>query len=111
VLILDKNIRIKSANRSFCKMFHENEDDIMGMSLYKLGNNQWNTPRLRELLEDIVPKNMRFHDFEVEHDFPVIGNKTMLLNAHKIIQKSKNEELIILTIADITEGNGSKLGS
>jgi two-component system, chemotaxis family, CheB/CheR fusion protein len=103
VLILDKNIRIKSANKSFCKMFHVIEDDIMGVSLYKLGNNEWNIPRLRELLEDIVPKNVRFHDFEVQHLFPVIGQKTMLLNAHRIIQQSQNEELIVLTIADITE--------
>ncbi len=103
VLILDKNIRIKSANKSFCKMFQVIEDDITGVSLYKLGNNQWNIPRLRELLEDIVPKNIRFHDFEVEYSFPVIGQKTMLLNAHRIIQKSQNEELIVLTIADITE--------
>ena len=103
VLILDKNIRIKSANKSFCKMFHVMEDDIIGLSLYKLGDNEWNIPRLRELLEDIVPKNVRFHDFEVEHLFPVIGQKTMLLNAHRIIQRSQNEELIVLTIADITE--------
>ena len=103
VLILDKNIRIKSANKSFCKMFHVIEDDILGVSLYKLGNNEWNIPSLRELLEDIVPKNIRFQDFEVEHLFPVIGQKTMLLNAHRIIQQSQNEELIVLTIADITE--------
>ncbi|MES2795879.1 MAG: CheR family methyltransferase [Bacteroidota bacterium] len=103
VLILDKNIRIKSANKSFCKMFHVIEDDIIGISLYKLGDNQWNIPRLRELLENIVPKNIRFHDFEVESIFPVIGQKTMLLNAHRIVQESRNEELIILTIADITE--------
>jgi two-component system, chemotaxis family, CheB/CheR fusion protein len=103
VLILDKNIRIKSANMSFCKMFHVVEDDVLGESLYKLGNSQWNIPSLRELLENIVPKNVRFHDFEVEHVFPIIGKKTMLLNAHRIIQESQNEELIVLTIADITE--------
>ena len=103
VLILDKNIRIKSANKSFCKMFKVIEDDITGVSLYKLSSNQWNIPRLRELLEDIVPKNIRFHDFEVEQDFPIIGQKTMLLNAHRIIQQRQNEELIVLTIFDITE--------
>jgi two-component system, chemotaxis family, CheB/CheR fusion protein len=103
VLILDKNIRIKSANKSFCKMFNVVEEDITDVSLYKLGNGQWNIPRLRELLEDIVPKNVRFHDFEVENSFPAIGQKTMILNAHRIVQQSQNEELIILTIADITE--------
>jgi len=103
MLILDKDIRIKSANKSFCKIFQVTEDESIGISLYKLGNNQWNIPSLRELLEDIVPKNIRFHDFEVDHTFPVIGHKTMLLNAHRIIQQSHNEELIVLTIIDITE--------
>ncbi len=103
VLILDKNIRIKTANKSFCKMFHVTEEESIGVSLYKLGNNQWNILRLRELLEEIVPKNIQFHDFEVEHTFPTIGHKTMLLNAHRVIQQSQNEELIVLTITDITE--------
>jgi PAS domain S-box-containing protein len=103
MLILDKDIRIKSANKSFCKIFHVTEDECLGVSLYKLGNNQWNIPPLRELLEEIVPKNIRIHDFEVDHTFPVIGHKTMLLNAHRIIQQSHNEELIVLTIIDITE--------
>ena len=103
MLILDKDIRIKSANKSFCKKFQVTEDESIGISLYKLGNNQWNIPRLRELLEDIIPKNIHFHDFEVEHTFPIIGHKVMLLNAHRIIQQNKNEELIILAITDVTE--------
>jgi len=103
MLILDKDMRIKSANKSFCKIFHVTEEESIGVSLFRLGNNQWNIPRLRELLEDIVPKNIRFHDFEVEHDFPVIGKKSMLLNAHRVIQQTNNEELIVLTIIDITE--------
>ncbi len=103
VVILDKNIRIRTANKSFCKMFHVTEEECQGVSLFKLGNNQWSILKLRELLEDIIPKNIRFHDFEVEHTFPVIGHKTMLLNAHRILQKSANEELIVLTITDITE--------
>ncbi|MBK6998350.1 MAG: PAS domain-containing protein [Lewinellaceae bacterium] len=103
MLILDKNIRIKSANQSFCKTFHVREEDIIGVSLFKLNDNKWNIPQLRELLEDIVPKNNPFHDFEVENVFPVIGHKTLLLNAHRIIQESKHEEFIVLTIADITE--------
>jgi len=103
MLVLNKHIRIVSANNSFCKTFHVTEKECLGVSLYKLGNNQWNIPRLKELIEDIVPKNIRFHDFEVEHTFPIIGNKTMLLNAHRIQQQSQNEELIVLTISDITE--------
>jgi len=103
VLILDKYMRIISTNKSFCKVFHVIEDEIIGIILYKLGDSQWNLPRLRELLEEIVQKNNRFHDFEVEQTFPIIGQKTLLLNAHRIVQESKNEEFIVLTIADITE--------
>ncbi len=103
MLVLDKHIRIKSANKSFCRTFKVIEDDVIGVPLYKLGGHEWNIPRLRELLEEIVPKNNRFHDFEVEIEFPVIGHKILLLNAHRIVQQSKNEELIVLTIIDATE--------
>lgn len=103
VLILDKDIKIKSVNKSFCKTFHVTEEECIGKSLYKLGNNQWNIQGLRELLEEIVPKNNCFYDFEVVHTFSGLGEKTMLLNAHRITQKLSNEELIVLTIVDITE--------
>lgn len=103
MLVLDKDIRIKSANKSFYKTFQVTEEESLGLSLYKLGNSQWNIPRLRVLLEDIVFKNNTFHDFEVEHTFPAIGHKIMLLNAHRIIKESTKEELIVLSISDYTE--------
>lgn len=103
MLILDKNFKVKSANESFCKMFQVTEAECIGVLLYKLGDNQWNIPRLRELLDDVVSTNYRLHDYEVELTFPLIGDKTMLLNAHRITQQSKNDELIVLTIFDITE--------
>ncbi|MCF8448342.1 MAG: response regulator [Taibaiella sp.] len=103
MLIIDKDIRIVSANKSFYKTFHVSEENSIGVSLYKLGDNQWNIPGLRDLIEDIVPKNIRFHDFEVKHVFPKLGRKIMLLNAHRITKQSNNEELIVLTIIDVTE--------
>jgi two-component system CheB/CheR fusion protein len=103
VLILNKDIKIKSANKSFYKTFQVTEAESIGKSLFKLGNNQWNIPRLRELLEEIVPKKNSFFDYEVEHTFPEIGLKIMVLNAHRIVQQNINEELIVLTIVDITE--------
>ncbi len=103
MLILDKNIRIKSVNKSFCKTFQLTEEDVTGVLLYKVSNNHWNIPRLRELLEEIVSNNTPFHNFEVEHIFPEVGHKILLLNAHRIVQLSHDEELIILTIVDITE--------
>jgi len=103
LLILDKNLRVKSANKSFYKNFKVKEAETEGMLLYDLGNGQWNIPRLRELLDDIIPKNSHFQDFELKHNFPGIGEKIMLLNASRIIQKTQQEQLILLAIEDITD--------
>ncbi|MDP1842438.1 MAG: CheR family methyltransferase, partial [Sediminibacterium sp.] len=103
MIVLDKNLRVKSANRTFYITFNVKEEETEGMLLYELGNNQWNIPRLRELLENILPKKSHFHHFEITHTFPSIGEKTMLLNARKIIQKMNHEELILLAISDVTD--------
>ena len=103
VLILDKNYKIISANNTFYKTFKVKAEESIGKSLYNLGNNHWNIKGLRDLLEDVIPKNNSFYDYEVEHTFPTIGTKTMLFNAHKILQNNNNDELIVLTIVDITE--------
>lgn len=103
LIVLDKNLRVKAANKRFYKKFNTNVEETEGMLLYNLGNKQWDIPRLRELLEEILPKNSHFHNFEITHTFPGIGEKTMVLNARRIIQKKNHEELILLAIADVTE--------
>lgn len=103
MVILDKNLRVRSANRSFYKNFRVKEKETEGTLLYDLGNKQWNIPRLSELLEDIIPKNTQFHDFEVIHTFPDIGKKIMLLNANRIVQERHGVQLILLAIQDVTE--------
>jgi two-component system CheB/CheR fusion protein len=103
MLILDKDLRVKSANKSFYNNFQVTEEETERTLLFDLGNKQWDIPRLRKLLEEIIPKNTRFHDFAVNHAFKGIGNKTMLLNASRIVQKGHGEQLILLAINDITE--------
>ena len=103
MIVLDKNLRVKSANKTFYKTYNAKVEETEGMLLYDLGNRQWNIPRLRELLEEILPRNSHFHDFEITHTFPDIGEKTMVLNARRIIQKRNHEELILLAFADVTE--------
>ncbi len=103
MLILDKHFRIKSANKAFFKKFHVIQTGTEGLLLYELGNHQWDIPRLRELLETIIPKNTYFDAYEITHTFPDIGKKTMLLNARRIVQKTLNEQLILLTFTDVTE--------
>lgn len=103
MLILDKSLRVKSASKTFYKVFKVTEEETEGIKLYELGNRQWNIPRLRELLEDILPNNTHFYDFEITHTFPLIGEKTMLLNARRIVHNTIHEELILLAFADVTE--------
>jgi two-component system CheB/CheR fusion protein len=103
VIVLDMNLRIKSANRSFYRIFQVNETETEGMLIYEVGNHQWDIPRLRELLEDIIPGNTQFHGFEVTHIFPHIGKKIMMLNARRIVQKVHRQQLLLVAIEDVTE--------
>jgi len=103
MLILNKNLQVKSASKSYYKKFLTTKKETEGASLFKLGNNQWDIPKLRELLDAILSKNSRFENFEVTHVFPVVGEKIMLLNASSIIQKTNHEKLILLALEDITE--------
>jgi two-component system CheB/CheR fusion protein len=103
MIVLDKNLHVKSANKSFYKKFLVNKQETEGKPLFELGNKQWDIPELRELLEEILSKNSHFENFEVTHLFPDVGEKVMLLNASRIIQKTHREKLILLAIEDITE--------
>lgn len=108
ILILDKELRVMAANGSFYKTFQVEPKDTEKRIVYELGNSQWDIPALRKLLENILPKNTFFKGFEVAHDFPVIGQRTMILNARQIFFKEdSNSELfppiILLVIEDVTE--------
>ncbi|MGZ5220683.1 MAG: ATP-binding protein, partial [Chitinophagaceae bacterium] len=103
MLVLGKDLRVKSANKAFYEKFGVTEEQTVGVLLYDLGNKQWNIPALRKLLEDIIPKNSHFYNYEVKHTFLNLGEKIMSLNASRIIQKTHREQLILLIIADITE--------
>jgi nitrogen-specific signal transduction histidine kinase len=101
-LILDGNLRVLSANRTFYTIFLTTAEETEKKLVYKLGNGQWNVPKLKILLEDILPKNTHFDDFRVEHDFPQIGHKVMVINARKVFTPKK-EEIIMMAIEDITK--------
>ncbi|HYV95263.1 MAG TPA: PAS domain S-box protein [Chitinophagales bacterium] len=103
VIILDDHLRVISANPSFYKIFHVTEEETMGKMLFDLGNGQWNIPKLRQLLEEIIPNNQQFLGFEVHHTFPDIGKKIMVLNAKRLVQKTQQKHLIFLAIEDATE--------
>ena len=101
-LVLDQDLRVKSANKTFYQTFKITEKETEGRLIYSLGNRQWDIPKLRQLLEEIITTNNHFYGFEVMHNFPGIGEKIMLLNAHKLVQQSTQQEMIVLAIEDVT---------
>ena len=103
LVVLDSDLKIVKANYSFYQTFNVKPGETEGTLIYDLGNRQWDIPKLRELLEDILPENTVFNDFEVEHNFEAIGRKIMLLNARRIYKKSNQTQLILLAIEDVTE--------
>ena len=103
LIVLDQDLRVVTVSRSFYEFFKVNPEETVGQLIYDLGNKQWDIPKLRELLEDILPKKATFDNYEVEHDFSTIGRRIMLLNARQIQRASGKERIILLAIEDITE--------
>ena len=102
LLILDTTLRVQSGNRAFYRTFQVSPDETENRLIYELGNGQWDIPALRTLLEDIVPTSSVFNDFELEHDFPALGRRVMLLNARKL-QAGHHGELLVLAMEDVTD--------
>jgi two-component sensor histidine kinase/PAS domain-containing protein len=103
LLVLDNHLRVVKANPAFLHTFQVRSEDAAGQLIYELGNRQWDIPALRTLLEQAISENSHVEDFRVEHDFPSIGRKVMLLNAHRINGEAERPHLILLAISDITE--------
>lgn len=103
LVILDSDLRVQRAAPGFYRTFQVSPAETEGVLLYQLGNGQWNIPRLRSLLENILPRNTSFQNFEVEHTFPRIGRRSMLLNARRIRHDRDGGELILVAIEDVTE--------
>ena len=111
LLVLDDQLRVKTANRSFYNTFRVTPDETQGCRLSDLGNGQWNIPKLRTMLEGLIRKNGRFQDFEVDHDFPRIGPRTMLLNARVIFWEKTRTQMVLLAMQDITERKQEETGA
>lgn len=101
-LVLDDKFHVLAASRSFYETFKVDPDQTHGCLLYDLGNGQWDIPALRLLLETIIPEKAAMDGFEVEHDFPGIGRKTMLLNARKVLYEDSPNTTILLAFSDVT---------
>ena len=107
LLVLDKGLIVKSANPEFCRVFKVTAAETLNRRIYDLGNGQWNLPQLRTLLEDILPQNSQFQDFEVSYDFPDVGPKTMRLNARRLAYDRSRQPLILLAIEEVNKPENS----
>lgn len=96
LVMLDADLNVVSASRAFYHYFQARPDETMGRSLFELGNRQWDIPDLRVLLETVLPRNESFDDYNVEHDFPGIGHRRMILNARRIL----GNQMILLAIEE-----------
>ena len=105
LLVLDGTLRVRRATDFFYKTFRVTPQKTEGRRLYELGNGQWNIPELRTLLEEVLSRKTSVHDFEVEHEFPQIGRKRMLLNARRIERDIHGEQLILLSIEEVRTEN------
>jgi PAS domain-containing protein len=108
ILLLDKDARIIAANESFYSRFETRPEDTEGKIVYELGNGQWAIPALQQLISDILPKDGFFRGFEVDHEFPAIGRRVMMLNGCRIYRRGDDGSdrfppIILLAMEDITE--------
>jgi two-component system CheB/CheR fusion protein len=103
LVILDKELKVKSANKAFYEKFLVDEEDARGKSLFAFGNGQWERPDLKKALDNVLPGKINIADFEVSGDFPLLGERIMLLNASRIIRDHSEEQSILVSIEDVTE--------
>jgi len=108
LLAIDQDLRVIKASRSFYQFFKVTAGETIGKLIYELGNHQWDIPKLRELLEKIIPEKNSFDNYEVEHNFSTIGKRVMLLNARQVKRAFGKEQVILLVIEDITERKGKE---
>ena len=103
LLVLDQQLRVVTASRAFCRTFRMNPQDIQGRPVYELGVGQWDIPELRLLLGEVAPQHAVMEAYEVERDFPIIGRRSMLLNARELFFQKNSRKLILLAIEDVTD--------
>jgi PAS domain S-box-containing protein len=102
-VVLDRSLRVRTANVAFYRGFHASKEETEGRFVYELGNGQWDIPQLRTLLAQVLSDSHPVEDFEVDHTFPALGRRNMLLNARRFPPDGKEPELVLLAVEDITD--------
>jgi chemotaxis protein methyltransferase CheR len=108
LIVLDRDLRVIAASRSFYRTFGVEPGATVGRTLFDLGEGQWNIPALRTVLEEIIPKQRTVEAYEVEHEFPVLGRRVMLLNARRVRDETGSDSAILVAIEDVTQRRDSE---
>jgi two-component sensor histidine kinase len=108
LVVLDRDLRVVAASRSFYRTFAAEPRSTRGRKLYELGDGQWNIPALRTVLEDVIPKHRTVEAYEVEHEFPTIGRRVMLLNARQVFDEDGLGSALLVAIEDVTQRRDSE---
>ena len=103
LVVLDESFHVFSANRAYLKTFVTTDRQVQGESLFDLGNRQWDVPELKKLLEEVLTQDKAFESFEITHEFPKLGRKTVRLNARRLMQDPKLPTLILLAFSEVLE--------
>lgn len=103
LLVLDKNLCVLTGNTAFFQKFSVSKDETIGETLFNLGNGQWDIPELRKLLFEVVPKASAVVGYEVTHEFPVLGLRTMLVSARRLVHPDSSNSSILVLFEDVTD--------
>ena len=102
LLILDSSLTIVRANSLFLQTFRLSPSQAVGAPIFKVANSQWDFPEFRRFLKDVLARHSDTLDAELDHIFPFIGRKKMLLTARPILRPNGQGTLVLLTIRDKT---------
>lgn len=103
IVVLDQNFCVTTANNAFIRTFKIERDDILGRPFFDLGHGQWNIPELRQLIGNVIPKAAAVIGFEVKHDFAVIGQRTFLVDARRLVHPDDNSTNVLVLFDDVTD--------
>lgn len=111
LVVLDQGFSVTNANNAFIDAFRVERDDILGQSLFSLGNGQWDIADLRKLIAEIIPKTAAVVGYEVTHVFPIIGERTFLVDARRLVHPDNNSTSILVVFEDVTDSNRERAES
>jgi two-component system CheB/CheR fusion protein len=103
LVVLDKDLKVKTANRAYYKRFGTFEQETEGRSIFTVGDGQWDIPELHKMLDDIRPVNGKITDFEIRYAREDVGERILLLNASRIYREDNAEGMILLAFEDVTD--------